>query len=127
MDSKFGRFSFVVFLFALLILARDTLITTVLLGFEKSQILMLGIVFLVGLGFLVVHRKDWKAVLTDKRILVMVLSSGLLLLPMAAKRDWQMMYFSILFCLLFAVFLTYFRSIEEVAKIYLVILCALGV
>ena len=127
MDSKIGRAAFLVFLFVLLLLARDTLITSVIVGFTKSQLLMLGVICLVGLGFLVVHRKNWKALVTDKRMLVMALSSVVILLPMVVKQDWQMMYFSILFCLLFAVFLTWFRSLEEVAKIYLVILTLLGV
>lgn len=127
MNCRIGRPAFVVFLFVLLILARDTLITTVALGFTRSQLLMLGCICAVGLGFLFVHRKNWKAVLTDRRMLVMAVSTLLILLPMVAKRDWQMMYFSILLCLLFAVFLTYFRSLEEVAKIYVVILSVLGV
>ena len=38
-----------------------------------------------------------------------------------------MMYFSILLCLLFAVFLTYFRSLEDVARVYVILLTALGV
>lgn len=127
MNSKIGRAAFALFLFILLLLARDTLITSVVLGFTKSQVLMLGVVALAGLGFLVVCRKEWKGVLTDKRMVLMALSSVVILLPMVVKQDWQMMYFSILFCLLFGIFLTYFRSVEEVAKIYLVILCALGV
>ena len=127
MNCKIGRPAFVVFLFAMLLLARDTLITTLVLGFTKSQVLMVGLIGLVGLGFLAACRKEWKDIVTDKRMLVMAVSSVLILLPMMAKQDWQMMYFSILLCLLFAVFLTYFRSMEEVAKIYIVILTALSV
>ena len=127
MDKKGGKAAFGVFLFAMLLLARDTLITSCLLGFTKSQILMLGIICLVGLGFLTVCQKEWKSIVTDKRMTVMALSAFLILLPMVAKRDWQMMYLSVLLCLLTAVFLTYFISFRELAKYYILILTVLGV
>ena len=43
------------------------------------------------------------------------------------KRDWQIMYFSILLCLIFAVFVTFFADSESVARYYVVILTALSV
>lgn len=127
MNCKLGRPAFAVFLFAMLLLARDTLVTTSILGFTASQFLMLGGICLVGLGFLFVHRADLKAVLTDKRMVLMAFFACVALLPMLLKRDWQLMYFSILLCILLPVFLTYFRTSEEVAKIYVVMLTALGV
>lgn len=127
MNCKVGRPAFVIFLFAMLLLARDTLFTSVMLGFETSQFLMLGGICLVGAGFLFVHRKDLKALLTDSRMILILLSALVLLLPMMIKGDWQMMYFSILLGLIVAVFLTYFRSLEDVAKVYVVILTVLGV
>ena len=96
LDGKIGRLLFWCFLLAQLLLARDTLITSVVLGFTRSQLLMLGLLGLTGAGFLFVHRKDWKALITDWRIGLMLLCAGLLLAPMVLKRDWQMMYFSIL-------------------------------
>ena len=46
---------------------------------------------------------------------------------MAVKRDWQLMYFSILLCILTAVFLTYFTNVRDVSKYYVLILVALGI
>lgn len=117
---------FCVFLFAMLFLARDTLVTSSLLGFNRSQFLMLGLIFLAGLVFLVKNRRSLKAIAFDKRMTVVLVSTVFVLLPMVCKRDWQMMYFSILICLYFAVFLTYFISYRDVAKYYVVILTALG-
>lgn len=126
METRGGRIAFGVFLFAMLLLARDTLITSCLIGFTKSQFLMLGLICAFGLVFLVKNRKDLRNILTDRRMLAFALSAAVLLVPMLVKRDWQMMYFSILICLFFAVFLTYFTSYREVAKYYVVILTLLG-
>lgn len=127
MNCRFGKIAFGVFLFAMLLLARDTLITSSILGFNTSQFLMLGLICIVGLGFLVVHRKDWRSILTDPRMLALIAATVVILLPMAVKRDWQMMYFSILLCLYVAIFLTYFISYRDAAKYYVLILTVLGV
>lgn len=127
LETRMGKAVFGVFLFALLLLARDTLITSSILGFNRSQFLMLGLICLFGLSFLIVNRREWKGIVTDKRMTAFGVSAVVLLLPMLVKRDWQMMYFSILVCLLFAVFVTYFASYREVAQYYVVILTALGV
>lgn len=126
METKWGKILFGCFLFAMLLLARDTLITSCILGFTKSQILMLGIIGLLGLVFLIRNRTEWKQLLTDRRILLMGISALLLLVPMAVKRDWQLMYFSILICLLLPIFLTWILSWQEAAKYYVCILAGLG-
>lgn len=126
-ETKAGKLTFGVFLFVMLLLARDTLITSCLLGFTKSQFLMLGLICLFGLAFLLVNRWELKTILFDRRMLAAAVSAVIVLLPMVIKGDWQMMYFSILICLFFAVFLTYFTSYKEVAKYYVVILSFLGV
>lgn len=126
-ETKWNKLLFGAFLFAMLLLARDTLITSVILGFTKSQVLMLGLICVAGFLFLIYNRREWKHIVTDKRMVLVVVSAMVLLLPMLAKQDWQMMYFSILICLLFAVFLTYFTTLQETAKYYVVILSLLGV
>ena len=118
---------FGLFLFAMLLLARDTLITSVKLGFYKSQFLMLALIGLLGAVFLIYNRQNLRAIVTDRRVLAMVVFSAILLLPMLVKRDWQIMYLSILLCLLFPVFLTYFTDYSTVARYYVGILTALGV
>ena len=46
LETKAGKLTFGIFLFAMLLLARDTLITSCVLGFTKSQFLMLGLIAL---------------------------------------------------------------------------------
>ena len=125
-NCKKGKASFVVFLFFLLFLARDTLVTSSILGFTTSQFLMLGGIAVTAAGFLLVCRKEWKAIVTDRRVVVLVLLSAVLLFPMAVKGDFQLMYLSILLGVWVAVFLSYFRTMEEVAKVYILILSVLG-
>lgn len=126
MENRWGRALFGLFLFAMLLLNRDTLITSCILGFTRSQFLMLGLICLFAFGFLIYNRRRWKEILTDNRMLMLVLSALLVLMPMLGKQDWQMMYFSVLICLFFAVFLTFFLSWQETAKYYVLILTALG-
>lgn len=126
METKWGKALFGCFLFAMLLLARDTLITSCILGFTKSQILMLGLIGVLGLVFLIQNRRKWKEILNDKRMLLMSISALVLLTPLAVKQDWQLMYFSILICLLLPVFLTWILPWQEAAKYYVCILAALG-
>ena len=126
METKAGKAAFGIFLFAMLLLARDTLVTSCILGFTKSQFLMLGLICMFGLAFLMKNRRELKSILLDRRMAVVLVAAVLILLPMLIKGDWQMMYFSILICLFFAIFLSYFTTVEETAKYYVMILTALG-
>lgn len=126
-DKRIWKAAFGLFLCALLFLARDSMFTGAVLGLNKSQFLMLGLVCLAGIAFLAVNRRNWKQILTDRRMIFIGGFTVLMLLPMLVKRDWQLMYFSVLLCLYVAVFLTYFISCREAAKYYVVILSVLGV
>ena len=45
---------------------------------------------------------------------------------MALKRDWQMMYFSMVYCVLAAVLISFFAAPEETARQYVVLMCLLS-
>lgn len=114
-------------IFGLLYLARDTLVTSSVLGFYRAQACMLGLLVLTGVAFLWWNRKNWKAVIFDRRMGFVLICALGLLLPMLMKRDWQLMYFSILLCICAAVLLSYFLRCREAAKYYVGILAVLGV
>ena len=126
-EKKIWKILFAVYLFALLMLSRNGMLSCVLMGFYKAQILMLLIMGAGVLAFVIVNRRELKRILTDRRMLAAAVCGLLILLPMVVKRDWQLMYFSILIYLLFAVFLSYFVSMKDTAKYYVVILCVLSV
>lgn len=127
METLPGKALFGVFLFAMLMLARDTLVTSCLVGFEKSQFLGLGILCAFGLIFLLINHKSLKQMLLDRRMAAMLVTAVVVVLPMLIKRDWQLMYFTILLCPLTAIFLTYFTDVRQAAKYYVVILSVLAV
>ena len=124
--NKWLSAAFCAFLFAMLLVARDTLITSLCLGFYRSQFLMLALIAVLGLAFVGYNRRSLRQILTDGRMYLIFALALLLLAVMVLKRDWQIMYFSILLCPLFAVFLTYFTDSRQVSRYYLVILACLS-
>lgn len=127
LQSKRGKWLFGVFLFVLLYITRNTMTASSLIGIQKAQFLTLGLVAMLGIGFLWTNRKQRKQILTDKRILLILVCALLILLPMLLKRDWQMMYISILLCVLYGIFFTFFIDLRELAKCYVVIMTVVGV
>ena len=125
-DSRGTKIAFAAFFTAMLFLARDSMFTTAVIGFEKAQFLMLGVICLLGAAFLIVNRRNLLQILKDRRMIVAGIAAAVLLLPMLVKRDWQLMYFSVLLCLLTAVLLSYFLTVRDAAKYYVVILSVLG-
>lgn len=126
-DNKLVKLCFPLFLLVLQMVSRSTLYTSTLLGFGKSQAIMIGTVLLIGIAFLATNRKKLKQVLTDRRMLLFVLAAAVVLGPMAVKRDWQMMYFTILLCWFFAIFLTYFTSVRELGRWYVLLMAFFSV
>ena len=113
-------------LIVMLFLTRNTLVTTAIVGFNRAQFALAGIVCLLALGFLTSQRGQLREIFTDRRMVLAVVIGLCLVLPMVAKQDWQMMYFSILFCPLAAIFFTYFRDSRELARIYVAALAVIA-
>ena len=126
-DTKLFKIGFFLYLYALQVVARSTMYTSTFLGFYKSQVIMILLVGLGGLAFLAVNRKNLKQIFTDPRMAVVLLSALVILVPMVVKQDWQLMYFTILLQILFAVFLSYFLSLQEAARYYVMLTVMLSV
>lgn len=126
LNNRLGKMLFGGFLFLLLLLVRDTLISSSLIGFYPSQFMTLGLILIAGILFLVRNYKSIKEMFCDGRMIIIVGVVVIVVIPMLVKQDWQMMYFSILLCLLFAVFLTYFATYEKVAYYYVITLSVLA-
>lgn len=118
---------FFLYLMVLQMLARSTMYTSSFVGAVPAQIAAAGLVALAGVIFLVCNRKNLKSILTDRRMLAFAAAALLILGPMVIKRDWQLMYFTILLCWLFAIFLTYFTSVEELGRLYVLLHLMLSV
>lgn len=126
-ENSVTKLCFPLLLLALQIVARSTMFTSTFLGFGLSQAIMLGLVLLIGLLFLMVNRKRLKPILLDRRMLAFGCAAVLILGPMLVKRDWQAMYFTILLCWLFAIFLTYFTTVQALGRWYVLIFLVLGI
>ena len=126
LDSRRGQMVLALFLAAQLYFARDTLVTTSLVGFAKAQLLAVALTGLLGAGFLMANRGRLTQILRDDRVFLMGIAAAIFLVPMLLKRDWQLMYFSILYCVLLGIFLTYFTSSRELARCYVVMITALA-
>ena len=109
-------------MFLLLVFCRDTYITHWVVNLEISTAITMGVVCLTGVAFLICNRRNLKAVFTDRRMLLLAAAVLVALVPMLVKRDWQMMYFSILFCICVGVFFSYFATVEQMAKVYVLTL-----
>lgn len=126
-ETKLNKAVFVLFLLAMQLLSRTTMVTAVFLGFHSAQYLAIGLLGVAGIAFLWVNRKEWKQVFTDSRVAAAAGIAGLMLLGMVVKQDFQMLYFSILLYILFAVFLTFFVSAREVATCFVLLHTFLGI
>lgn len=125
-EQKRWQYLFAAFLLFQLALTRSGMAAT-LIGFLPAQLLMLGLIAAMGLLFLWHRRKELPNVLTDRRIVAAAVVSLVLLLPMLVKQDWQLMYATILMGLLLAVLMSYFVTLEQTAKWYVLLLCGLSV
>ena len=111
----------------LLLFCRDSMISTEIVGFYTAQYITLGLILVVGVGFLAANFRRWRELLRDRRVLLLVAAAVICLLPMLAKGDWQLMYFSVLLCVLLGIFLTFFLDWQQLAKGYVCILAVLSV
>ena len=97
-----------------------------LLGFYKSQFLSLSITLLALLVFLIYQRKHLLQIVFNYRIALAILFAAAILIPMCVKKDWQMMYFSILLSILMGVFFSYFVSCAQAGKGFCVVMATLA-
>ena len=87
---------------------------------------MIGLVLAIGIVFLLVNRKNLKEILLDRRMIAFTGAAVVVLAPMLIKQDWQLMYFTILLAWFFAVFLTYFTTVQELGRWYVLIMTVLS-
>ena len=115
-DNKILFFLF----FILFYIGRDTLTANCLLGFLNSQIITVILIFIVTCIFLYNNRLQLTLLLRDKRTIVFITLSIIFLLPMLVKRDFQLMYFSIFFCIYFAYILSFIVEFKDLCKWFVI-------
>ena len=83
----------------------------------------MGVIFA---AFCVRNFRSWREILTDRRLIFALVCAAVLLLPMIIKRDWQLMYFTVLICVWFSIFLTFFLTAEQLGRAYVLVMTGLG-
>lgn len=126
-NTKAAKALFALLMALLLYICRDSMFTTALLGVQKAYLLTVGLVGISGAAFLVHNRKHVKEILTDGRMLLCLAAGVILILPMLVKKDWQLMYVSVLVCLYIGVFFSFFVCWKTAAKYYVLIMTAVGI
>ena len=125
-DKTGFKVCFMVYLLAVQLLARSSMVTSVFLDFMPSQFLMIGLILAAGVVFLLYNRRSLKQILSDRRILAVIAVTVLVMGVMLLKRDMQMLYFSILLYMYFAIFINFFLPLQEAARYYVVMIFALS-
>ena len=125
-DRKVYKAGIFLFLLLMQLLARSTMYTSTFIGFVPAQLSMYAVMGAGGLIFLFHNRRQLKDILTDRRMLAVAVLTAVVLVPMVVKVDFRPLYFSILLCMYFAVFLSYFLTLKEAAGYYVRIMFLLS-
>lgn len=125
--SRISQIAFAVYLAAALVLPRDSALCSLLLGFYPSQAIFLGLTAFLAAWFFGFHFSSLPEILRDRRMLWALICTAVCLLPMVFKRDWQLMYFSVLICVYLGIFFTFFTDIETVSRYYVVFMVVLSI
>lgn len=126
-DTKLFKVGFFLFLLILQMITRSAMIPSAFNIFYPTYFATIGLIFVFGILFLVVNRKQLKAIFTDRRMIAVIGIVVLLLVLMVVKQDYQAIYFSIMLYMLFAVFLSYFMPMQEVAAYYVALMLLLSI
>ena len=118
---------FGLYLFLILYLCRVSQVSYYLLGFYKAQFFSLGITLAALAVFLIYQRRHLLQIVLNYRVLLALLFAAAILIPMCIKRDWQMMYFSILLSILLGVFFSYFVTCAQAGKGFCIVMTVLAV
>ena len=126
-DKKVWKITLALVLLGLLVLNRDGMYSMAVLGLYPALLGSYALVGLMGIAFLAVNRGRLKEIITDRRMLVVLLATVVMLLPMAVKGDWQLMYVNILLGIYIGIFLSCILRLRDLAKYYVVTITVLGV
>ena len=126
-ERKGVQAGFLLFLLAIQMLARSSMVVSTFMDFMVSQYIVMGLVLAAAVVFLICNRRHLKEILTDRRMAAVVFFTVAVLGNMLIKQDWKLIYFSILFYICFAVFLNYLMPLKDAAKYYVVLMFLLSV
>lgn len=126
-ENKYRACLWSLWLLAMLYLCRDSMYCREVIGFEECSVIQFALFGLMGVYFLLCNRHRFREVITDRRIVFAAAVSVIMVFPMLLKRDWQLMYFSILFAVLYSVLVSFMIDLRTLSRLYVIcIICLAG-
>lgn len=116
----------IVWILFMLYVCRDSIFNSRVFGFYASYFAQFAAAIVMTVSMLVIYRKKPKELFSDNRILLAAVFSVLILLPMILKRDFQFMYFSILFAVLVSVLASFLWDYKMMAQCYIYVITILA-
>lgn len=113
-------------LIAMLYLSRDSMYSTAVIGFGRSYALQ-GVLFGVSiLAILLKYKSDLKTLILSPHMFFAVGAFVILLFPAVLKRDWQLMYFSVLFVVIYSVVVSLLIDLKSLSRLFVLIIGSLS-
>ena len=125
-EGKYNKALIGLVLAGILFFSRESIHAMNVVGFAVSQAITLGLLLVIGLVFLVANRGRLRQIATDPRALAAGIFTVIMLLPMVVKQDWRLMYFSVLLGLYVAVLFSYFSTVEEISRSFVLVMTVLS-
>lgn len=113
-------------LLAMLYLCRDSIYVNTWIGFLPSYILQF-VLFAMGFVMLLwTNKAGLGKLILSRRSAFAFCSAVVLLLPMLVKRDWQLMYFSVLFAVVYAVLVSFWIDLKSLSGLFVIVMTVLA-
>lgn len=106
-----------ILIFSIIYFGRDTLVTTSLLGFFKTQLISIVILFFFISLFIYCNRQCFKEILCDVRIKFLFIIIIYVLLSMIINNAFTLMYVSIIYAITVAIFISFIMDYKQFLEI----------
>lgn len=105
---------------------RDSIYCLNVIPFSVCYAIQAVLVGAGSLGLLYRYRRKPAALLQDRRVWLLGVCLVLVALPMAAKRDWQLMYGTVGFAIFASFLASFWTDTRSLARYYVAVLCFLA-
>lgn len=113
-------------LLAMLYLCRDSIYTNTWIGFLPSYILQFVLFAMGFVALLWMNKAGLGNLIFSRRSAFAFCSAVVLLLPMVVKHDWQLMYFSVLFAVIYAVLVSFWIDLKSLSGCFVIVMTVLA-
>lgn len=113
-------------LLAMLYLCRDSIYTNTWIGFLPSYILQFVLFAMGFVALLWTNKAGLGNLIFSRRSAFAFCSAVVLLLPMVVKHDWQLMYFSVLFAVIYAVLVSFWIDLKSLSGCFVIVMTVLA-